>query len=95
MFHWDEANVGHLLEHNVLPSEAEQVILNNPLDLDRQIRNGEERLSTLGETDSGRILIVVITMQERLIRVVTAYDANRKLRKFYQTQSTFRHAEKT
>jgi uncharacterized protein len=95
MFDWNEANVGHLLEHNVLPNEAEQVIQNIPLDLERQIHNGEERMVHLGETNSSRVLVVVTTMREELIRVVTAYDANRKLRKFYATQRGFRNVEKT
>jgi hypothetical protein len=28
-FDWDEANIGHLARHSVLPGEAEQVILND------------------------------------------------------------------
>ena len=32
-FDWDEANIGHLARHSVLPEEAEQVILKNPMDL--------------------------------------------------------------
>lgn len=32
-FDWDEANVGHVARHSVLPNEAEQVILNDPADL--------------------------------------------------------------
>jgi hypothetical protein len=34
MFDWDEANIRHIAEHGVLPSEAEEVILRSPLDLD-------------------------------------------------------------
>ncbi len=48
MFIWDEANVEHLAGHRVLSIEAEQVIKNYPLDLPRQIRNGEERMVHLG-----------------------------------------------
>ena len=31
-FEWDEANIGHLARHSVLSEEAEQVILNDPVD---------------------------------------------------------------
>ncbi len=40
-FDWDEANIGHIAEHGVTPSEAEEVIGNQPLDLDYELREGE------------------------------------------------------
>ncbi len=36
-FDWDEANVGHVARHGVLPEEAEQVVLNDPVDLGRAV----------------------------------------------------------
>jgi hypothetical protein len=35
-FDWDEQNKKHLLAHRVLPEEFEQVICNEPLDLEYQ-----------------------------------------------------------
>lgn len=32
-FEWDNANISHVAEHEVEPEEAEQVILNRPVDL--------------------------------------------------------------
>jgi uncharacterized DUF497 family protein len=66
MFIWDLANVGHLAKHDVSPEEAEQVIRNAPLDLERQLRNSEERAVHLGESNAGRILVVVITVRHRV-----------------------------
>ena len=86
MFEWDSSNVEHIAEHGITPAEAEQVILNNPLDLEFQIRNGEERIAQVGETDAGRILVIITTMRGELIRVVTAFVAKPRLRKFYRTQ---------
>jgi uncharacterized DUF497 family protein len=86
MFVWDGSNIGHLAKHGVLPEEAEQVIENSPLDLERQIRNGEERILHLGESSAGRILFVIVACSEETIRVVTAFPADRKARKFYSTQ---------
>jgi hypothetical protein len=40
-FDWDEANIGHMARHSVLPEEAEQVILNDPVDLGMEIVGGE------------------------------------------------------
>ena len=83
MFVWDPANIEHVARHGVLPEEAEQVIQNNPLDIERQIRNGEERILHLGETAAGRVLFVVATLREEMIRVITAFPADRRSRKIY------------
>jgi uncharacterized DUF497 family protein len=58
-FDWDKQNIGHLARHQIVPAEAEQVILNRPLDLEAELRNGEERVPHVGETDAGRVLVVV------------------------------------
>lgn len=36
-FDWDEANIRHVARHSVLPEEAEQVILNDPVDVGMEI----------------------------------------------------------
>jgi len=82
-FSWDDANRSHIAEHSVSPEEAEQVVLNEPLDLEIQIRGGEERTLQVGETDVGRILVVVTTWRGQKVRVVTAFPANKKLRELY------------
>ena len=82
-FDWDNENIEHLAKHLIAPSEAEQVILNRPLDLEAELRNGEERVPHIGETDAGRILIVVTTMQGKKVRVVTAWSANKNYRRYF------------
>ena len=52
-FDWDRANLSHVARHAVRPEEAEQVILNDPLDAGIEIVGGEER-----------ILLVVTTWRE-------------------------------
>lgn len=85
-FEWDEQNIEHLALRHILPAEAEQVIFNRPLDLDSYLRNGEERTVQIGETHAGKILIVVSTMRDAKIRVVTAWPAKERLRRYFQTQ---------
>jgi hypothetical protein len=51
-FNWDERNIGHLALREIPPAEAEQVILNRPIDLDSYLRNGEIRTVQVGETDT-------------------------------------------
>ena len=85
-FNWDEENIGHLVRHDIEPEEAEQVTQNRPADLGTELRNGEERIAQVGETDAGRILIVVTTMREKRIRIITAWPAKERLRRYFQTQ---------
>jgi uncharacterized DUF497 family protein len=82
-FDWDDSNRAHIAEHGVTPDEAEEVVVNWPLDLEVTTRKGEERTIQIGETDEGRILVVVSTWRGNKLRVVTAFPANRKLRSIY------------
>lgn len=63
MFLWDEDNISHnqphIVRHDVSQDEAEQIIANDPFDLERQIRNGELRILHLGETTAGRVLFLL------------------------------------
>lgn len=86
MFDWDKGNVAHIAEHAVLPSEAEDVILGDPVDLQMQVIDGEERFLQIGATRTGRILIVITTWRGELTRVVTAYPATPAYQKFYFAQ---------
>ena len=82
-FDWDEANIGHVARHGVLPEEAEQVILNDPVDLGMEIVEGEARYLNLGATVQGRVLLVVTTWREDRVRVVTAFEPIKRLIQFY------------
>jgi uncharacterized DUF497 family protein len=69
--------------HSVLPEEAEQVILNDPVDLGMEIVEGEERYLNLGATVQGRVLLVVTSWREDRVRVVTAFEPIKRLIQFY------------
>lgn len=92
-FDWNEANIAHIRRHAIEPQEAEQVVSNQPLGLEEQFRSGETRLSQLGVTNAGRILIVVTTIRQGRQRVVTAFDANRNMRKYFLEAKARRYAE--
>ena len=85
-FDWDKANIGHLARHRVLPEEAEQVILNNPVDLGMEIVGREERYLNLGATVRRRVLLVVTTWREERVRVVTAFEPIKRLIEFYSRE---------
>ena len=86
LFDWDEENRAHIAAHNVSCAEAEQVINNEPFDLELQAVNGEERFVQLGETNAARILVVVSTWRTTLVRVITAFDASKSIKQVYIVQ---------
>ena len=86
LFDWDSGNIGHIAKHNVVPEEAEEVILGEPLDIGFEAVDGEERSSHIGETNEGRILLVVITFRGERMRVVTAFEPDKQWRSFYIEQ---------
>jgi uncharacterized DUF497 family protein len=55
----------------VTPEEVEQVFANDEMDIEYDVIGGEERWTVLGETDQVRVLIVVFTMRDELVRTVT------------------------
>ena len=83
MFDWDDANISHIAKHGVTSDEAEQAISNNPVDVERQTRWGEERLLQIGMTDGMKLLGLVTTWRDDLIRVVTAYPATPVQREYF------------
>jgi len=80
---WDRANIRHIARHRVRPEEAEQALRNHPFDLEYQVIGGEQRWTSLGQTDGLRILLVVWTLSGDVVRVVTARSASKQLRQAY------------
>ena len=85
-FDWDAGNQEKNLKHGVHASECEQVFFNEPLVIldDPKHSEAEDRFSAFGQTDLGRMLVVVYTTRDNLIRVISARDMNRRERKFYE-----------
>lgn len=59
----------------MLPEEAEEAIIGNPLDGGFEVVDGKERWAYVGETSDGRILRVAITVRGKRMWVVTAFEA--------------------
>ena len=86
-FQWDEGNKNkNLIKHQVENWECEQVFFNEPLLVLNDLKHSftEKRWAVLGRTDAGRHLVVVFTKREKLLRVISARDMNRKERRFYE-----------
>ena len=85
-FDWDQNNIEKIwAKHKVSPFECEQVFFNKPLIAQDDIKHSqkEERYYVLGQTDNKRLLFVVFTIRDNLIRVISARDMSKKERKVY------------
>jgi hypothetical protein len=86
-FQWDEGNIDkNLLKHQVQNWECEQIFFNEPLIIldDQKHSLSEKRWAAFGQTDAGRLLTIIFTKREKLLRVLSARDMNRKEKKFYE-----------
>jgi uncharacterized DUF497 family protein len=83
-FDWDDGNREHVAEHDVTTDEVEYALVHDPLDIEVEIRDGEERLVQIGAAASGRILTVISTLREGHVRVVTAFNATERRRREFE-----------
>ena len=87
-FDWDDANVLKIWEkHRVSPMECEEVFFNLPLVAghDEKHSHDENRYYVLGHSDRGRRLFIVVTIRERMLRIISARDMSRKERRVYES----------
>jgi uncharacterized protein len=86
-YEWDPAKAAANLEtHGVSFAEA-STVLSDDFALTREdpLASGEQRLVTLGFSDTGNLLVVVYTYREPdILRVISAWRANRRQRLEYE-----------
>ena len=77
----------NIQNHGVKFEEAKPVLL-DPYALTREDSdiNGEQRFVTLGMGAKGRILIVVWTLRDESVRLISAWKANQPQKKRYEQQ---------
>jgi hypothetical protein len=86
-FDWDEGNVlKNWVKHRVTAAECEQIFFNRPLVVAEDVEHSqtEGRFYALGQTDAGRLLVVVFTFRRNLIRAISARAMTKKERKEYE-----------
>lgn len=83
VFDWDSNNLRKIRGHRINPEEVEKALSNGPIPIYEQDVEGEVRYVYYGETDSGRLLAVVLVERGDKIRVVTAYDLDAGQKKDY------------
>jgi len=86
-FDWDSGNRNkNNAKHKVTDGECEEIFFNTPLVVldDPKHSVSEQRFSSLGQTSAGRKLIVVFTLRDSSIRVISARNMNWKEKEFYR-----------
>ena len=82
-FDWDDENRKHLAAHKVTPAEFEQMLNNDPLDLDYDLIDDEKRYRSVGRTNGGRLLSMAWTIRNSKVRAITAFPASVSDRKAF------------
>src|SRR4051812_7207336 len=83
---WDAGNAAkNWSKHEVSQAECEQAFFNVPLVLaaDPEHSGVEARFFALGQTDGGRLLLIVFTLRGPLVRVISARPMSRREREVY------------
>lgn len=83
VFDWGTNNLRKIRAHRINAEEVERALSNVPILIYEQDVEGETRYAYYGETDSGRLLAVVLVERGQIIRVVTAYDLDAGQKKDY------------
>jgi uncharacterized protein len=87
MFDWNKGNFDkNWLKHKVSSKEAEEIFFNRPLKIfeDKKHSQKEERLLAYGITNRKRHLMIVFTLREEKIRIISARNQNKKERRVYE-----------
>jgi uncharacterized DUF497 family protein len=85
-FSWDKQNEGHLKRHGIIRSEAEDVLAGNHLLLEFQMEENELRWVAVGATRIGRILVIVFTVRNEVMRPITGWQADKTTADLFVSQ---------
>ena len=82
---WDDWNVAHIGQHDVLPNEVEEVCAGNRIEREAY----RQRIFLVGTTKTGRILTIILEPREEqeVYKPITSYDASKRSIKAYQEEN--------
>ena len=86
-FEWDKGNVDKSwLKHKVTNKESEEFFFGKEKFIfkDKLHSYKEERFRIFGKTKNRRQLLIVFTIRDEKIRIISARDMNKKEVKFYE-----------
>ena len=82
---WTEDSETHIAHHNVTPLEVEQVLYSQPR---LTVPGRDDTTEVLGQTDAGRLLLVVVTeASDGRDFVITARDMTDAEKRTFQERS--------
>ena len=88
-FEWDNNKAeSNILKHGITFEEAVTVFADPYLLFTEDSKNSdiEEREWAIGESENGSILVVVFTMRDEKIRIISARKATKRERKRYEEE---------
>lgn len=81
-FDWDKGNAEkNWIRHNVRDRESEEIFFNKPLIINFDKEHSgrrEKRFQALGQTNQKRKLLIVFTIRNKKIKIISARDQSRK-----------------
>lgn len=86
-FEWNKGNKNkNFFSHQVTDEECEEVFFDYHKKIARDVIHSqkEKRYILVGQTKKSRLLLVVFTIRNDKIRVISARDLNKKERKLYE-----------
>ncbi|BAQ61920.1 hypothetical protein GM3708_2326 [Geminocystis sp. NIES-3708] len=84
-FDWDQANIEHIARHNIIPEEVEEALSDRQkIGISTYQGENEQRWAAIAKSGNGRILFIVFTRRNGLIRIVTARDTTDKEKRRYR-----------
>lgn len=89
-FEWDKGNIDKSYKkHDIRPNESEEVFLDKDVLIYKDTRHSEkeERFTAIGKTAGENILLVVFTMRNDKIRIISARKSNKKERRLYEQKT--------
>lgn len=89
-FEWDKWNIDKShKKHGITPNEAEEAFLDEKLKIIEDVKHFEveERYLLIGKTADEKLLLVVFTLRNKKIRIISARKASRKERNRYDKKA--------
>ena len=86
-FVWDKGNIDKNWErHQVTNRECEEIFFDENKKISKDVLHSkkEKRYILLGKTKKDRLLLVIFTLRNRKVRIISARDINRKEVKLYE-----------
>lgn len=86
-FEWDEGKANRNIEKHGVSFEEAATVFGDPLSLtieDPAHSRDEQRFITMGDSINHRLLVVVHTDRENVIRIISAREATRRERRDYE-----------